>query len=73
MTMHAVGCEARKDVRDETVIEKVRHPNRKKQDAVDRLMAVIKDLADQKFTGYLKLNFSQGSLARVEKFEEILK
>ena len=60
-------------MRDETDSEKVCHPNRKRVDALDRLMAVIKDLADYKFTGYLNLNFSQGVLARVEKFEEILK
>ena len=38
-----------------------------------RLMEVMKSLADEKFTGYIKVNFSQGGIGRIEKFEEILK
>jgi len=34
---------------------------------------MIKVLMDIKFTGYLKVNFSRGTIGRVEKFEEILK
>ena len=30
-------------------------------------------LSETNFTGYVKINFSQGSISRVEKFEEILK
>lgn len=71
--VQVVNNEPSKVIEDERETTRVRTPCRKKTDAVDRLVAVIKDLAAQKFTGYLKLNFSQGSLARVEKFEEILK
>jgi hypothetical protein len=37
------------------------------------LAQVLKDLSEQRFTGYIKINYTQGSIARVEKFEEILK
>ncbi|MBN1106550.1 MAG: hypothetical protein JXL84_24320 [Deltaproteobacteria bacterium] len=38
-----------------------------------RLTEILKSLADDKFTGYIKVNYSQGAIGRVEKFEEILK
>ena len=38
-----------------------------------RLMEVMKILVNEKFTGYIKVNFSQGGIGRIEKFEEILK
>ncbi|MFP4474800.1 MAG: hypothetical protein ACLFOY_04520 [Desulfatibacillaceae bacterium] len=37
------------------------------------LMTHLKGLMESPFTGYIKVNFSQGSIARIEKFEEILK
>lgn len=37
----------------------------------DRLFEMIHALAGKEFTGYLKVNFSQGGIARIEKFEEI--
>ena len=45
---------------------------REKTDRLETLGAALKGLMDRKFTGYIKLNFSQGSIGRVEKFEEIL-
>jgi len=38
-----------------------------------RLLEIMKLLADEKFTGYIKVNFSQGGIGRIEKFEEILR
>jgi hypothetical protein len=38
-----------------------------------RLVETIKTLTEQRFTGYIKVNFTQGGIGRVEKFEEILK
>ena len=38
-----------------------------------RLLEIIRVLADEKFTGYIKVNFSQGGIGRIEKFEEILR
>jgi hypothetical protein len=42
-------------------------------DRIENLLRILKVLMDNKFTGYIKLNFTQGTLGRVEKFEEILK
>ena len=38
-----------------------------------KLVEVMRLLADEKFTGYIKVNFSQGGIGRIEKFEEILR
>ena len=38
-----------------------------------RLLEIMKSLAEEKFTGYIKVNFSQGGVGRIEKFEEILR
>ena len=40
-------------------------------DRVARLIEVIENLIEHEITGYIKINFSQGSLGRIEKFEEI--
>lgn len=44
-----------------------------KPDKFRKLIEHFKTLKDGKFTGYVKVNFSQGNIGRVEKFEEILK
>ncbi|RJR22829.1 MAG: hypothetical protein C4581_00545 [Nitrospiraceae bacterium] len=40
-------------------------------DRMKRLADAIKSLSDEEFSGYLKINFTQGSLGRVEKSEEV--
>jgi hypothetical protein len=40
-------------------------------DKVTRLVDVIKKLIESAFTGYIKINFTQGNIGRVEKFEEL--
>lgn len=47
--------------------------NKKHPNTTEKLLGVIEDLVERQFTGYLKLNFSHGTIARVEKFEEILR
>ena len=37
------------------------------------LVQYLEEIGENKFTGYIKINFSQGSVGRIEKFEEILK
>jgi hypothetical protein len=37
------------------------------------LVSVIQELMEKQFTGHLKINFSQGGIGRIEKFEEILR
>ena len=39
-------------------------------DRMKRLTEAIRTLIEGEFSGYLKINFSQGSLGRVEKSEE---
>lgn len=38
-----------------------------------RLVEVLQDMIDKEFTGHVKINFSQGGIGRIEKFEEILR
>ena len=40
-------------------------------DRMTRLVDVIMKLIAGEFTGYIKINFTQGSLGRIEKFEEL--
>jgi hypothetical protein len=40
-------------------------------DKVTRLVDVIRKLIENAFTGYIKINFTQGNIGRVEKFEEL--
>ncbi|MGD2097280.1 MAG: hypothetical protein PVG35_06830 [Desulfobacterales bacterium] len=37
------------------------------------LLDYLRNLNEENFTGYIKINFSQGGIARVEKYEEISK
>lgn len=37
----------------------------------NRLVDMLNDLSSNEFTGYIKVNFSQGGIGRIEKFEEI--
>lgn len=45
----------------------------KPQGKLERLIAYLEEVKASRFTGYIKINFSQGNIARIEKFEEILK
>ncbi|MBI5237028.1 MAG: hypothetical protein HY887_01205 [Deltaproteobacteria bacterium] len=40
-------------------------------DRMKRLIEAIRMLIEGEFSGYIKINFSQGSLGRVEKSEEL--
>lgn len=40
---------------------------------LDKLKDVMRDMVDGEFTGHVKINFSQGGIGRIEKFEEILR
>jgi hypothetical protein len=39
-------------------------------DKMKRLSETIRSLMEGEFSGYIKINFSQGSLGRIEKSEE---
>lgn len=47
--------------------------DKKAEKKMKRLVDYLKGVTTENFTGYIKVNFSQGSLGRVERFEEILK
>jgi hypothetical protein len=44
-----------------------------KEEKLRELVQYLQNLQGEKFTGYVKVNFSQGSLCRIERFEEVLK
>lgn len=63
--------------------EKIQHPEvayrvrprvvqSPKNDKLQRLIDYLKSVNDEKFTGYIKVNYSQGAIGRIERFEEIL-
>ena len=49
---------------------KIIDTEKKKVDRLEKLVLAIRSLMENKFTGYIKLNFTQGSIGRIEKFEE---
>ena len=51
----------------------VNHSKDEKNDKLKRLTNYLDEIKSRRFTGYIKVNFSQGNIGRVEKFEEILK
>ena len=46
--------------------------NNKMSRLVD-LVYVIQEMNEREFTGYIKINFTQGGIGRIEKYEEILR
>jgi 3-dehydroquinate dehydratase len=40
---------------------------------LEKLNEVMQNMVDGEFTGHVKINFSQGGIGRIEKFEEILR
>lgn len=57
------------------VIERRRRPKADGEEnaKLQRLVQELRTCEGGRFTGYIKINYSQGTIARVEKFEEILK
>ena len=51
----------------------IRNARINREDKLETLVKYLRHIEDQDFTGYIKINFSQGSIGRIEKFEEILK
>jgi hypothetical protein len=51
----------------------IQKPKRKQKDKLQLLHEYLSDIREENFTGYIKVNFTQGNIGRVEKFEEILK
>jgi len=53
--------------------KKVHLQKQKSNAKLERLIEYLDEGKCRNFTGYIKINFSQGHIARIEKFEEILK
>jgi hypothetical protein len=39
----------------------------------EKIVELLKELKKKEFTGFIRINFSQGGITRIEKNEEILK
>ncbi len=48
-------------------------PQAKAEAKLNRLVDLMRVLVEEGFTGSIKVNFSQGGIGRIEKFEEVLK
>ena len=46
---------------------------RLKVDVLEQLMEHLDEVQKVNFTGHIKINYSQGAIGRIEKFEEISK
>jgi hypothetical protein len=55
------------------LIRKNNPEKRSKEERFEKIVESMMLLVNDGFTGYLRINFSQGTIGRVEKFEEILK
>ena len=67
--MNSASCS---DMRNEAIdIKKL--SDLKQAEKLDKLSELMVKLITEEFTGHIKINFSQGGIGRVEKFEEILK
>jgi hypothetical protein len=45
-------------------------------DRVNRMVDLVhalQEMNEREFTGYIKINFTQGGIGRIEKYEEILR
>lgn len=60
---------------DQNPTKKPKHVRQKttQNQKLEMLVDYLKAIRSDNFTGYIKVNFSQGNIGRVEKFEEILK
>ena len=50
----------------------IQNPKMNKSDKLKQLYEYLTSIRNEIFTGYIKINFTQGNIGRVEKFEEIL-
>ncbi len=51
----------------------IQNPKSYQSEKLKRLFEYLMSIRNNNFTGYIKINFTQGNVGRVEKFEEILK
>ncbi len=69
----------RQDIKGKNMLSKVKNKDMGNEafdvndDKLKKFLGYLKIVKEDRFTGYLKINYSQGSIGRIEKFEEILK
>lgn len=63
----------RAELRNNIIHKNIKVEKSCKSKKLDLLVHELECLSGKNFTGYVKVNYSQGSIGRVEKFEEILK
>jgi hypothetical protein len=52
----------------------VRHrPGGRRTRRLADLLTVLQEMTEKEFTGHIKINFTQGGIGRIEKYEEILR
>lgn len=54
-------------------VEELKTEENKRQDKLSKLLSLLNNLAVSGFTGSITLHFTQGTVGRIEKYEEILK
>ncbi len=42
-----------------------------RQEKLEDVIRFLREAREKRFTGYIKINFSQGGVGRVERFEEV--
>jgi len=50
----------------------MQNENKKPEEKYKKLIEHLKQLQEKKFAGYIKVNFSQGIVGRIEQFERSL-
>jgi hypothetical protein len=51
----------------------IRDISGKQKSKLEKVIDYLKTIHGDNFTGYIKINYTQGSIGRIERFEEILK
>jgi hypothetical protein len=51
----------------------VRDISGKQKSKIEKVIDYLKEIHGNNFTGYIKINYTQGNIGRIERFEEILK
>ena len=62
-----------KSINTRTTVIVRKKKTEKQSDKISRLCEYIEMVREAGLTGYIKINFNQGNICKVEKYEEILR
>ena len=68
-----IGDECKCSIRTDPNPKAMTAGENKQNTLFHQLVECLQEIREEKFTGYIKINYSQGSIGRVERFEEILR